>query len=94
MLQCLQQNQGNLSAHQQTVLVQLQHQYRSMQQHQQQIRLQQQQAAQRGIRPGQPGYPTIYTHSQQGQPGIIKNYGLPQQPVIFLVSKALKPFLY
>ncbi|XP_033207500.1 histone demethylase UTY isoform X3 [Belonocnema kinseyi] len=80
MLQCLQQNQGNLSAHQQTVLVQLQHQYRSMQQHQQQIRLQQQQAAQRGIRPGQPGYPTIYTHSQQGQPGIIKNYGLPQQP--------------
>ena len=89
MLHCLQQSQGNLSAQQQTILGQLQHQYRSMQQHQQQIRLQQQQAVQRGIRPGQPGY----THSQQGQPGVIKNYGLPQQPVIFYSSKPFNPFL-
>lgn len=83
MLQCLQQNQGSLSPQQQALLAQLQHQYRAMQQHQQQTRLQQQQAAQRGLRPGQPGYPASFTHSQPGQPGVIKNYGLPQQPVIF-----------
>ncbi|XP_014606210.1 PREDICTED: histone demethylase UTY isoform X4 [Polistes canadensis] len=64
------------------LLVHLQHQYRVMQQHQQQIRLQQQQAAQRGLRPGQPGYPTVYSHGQpSGQPGVIKNYGIPQQPL-------------
>ncbi|XP_043486320.1 histone demethylase UTY isoform X5 [Polistes fuscatus] len=64
------------------LLVHLQHQYRVMQQHQQQIRLQQQQAAQRGLRPGQPGYPTFYSHGQpSGQPGVIKNYGIPQQPL-------------
>ncbi|XP_014606209.1 PREDICTED: histone demethylase UTY isoform X3 [Polistes canadensis] len=66
----------------QGLLVHLQHQYRVMQQHQQQIRLQQQQAAQRGLRPGQPGYPTVYSHGQpSGQPGVIKNYGIPQQPL-------------
>ncbi|XP_043486319.1 histone demethylase UTY isoform X4 [Polistes fuscatus] len=66
----------------QGLLVHLQHQYRVMQQHQQQIRLQQQQAAQRGLRPGQPGYPTFYSHGQpSGQPGVIKNYGIPQQPL-------------
>ncbi|XP_023289806.1 lysine-specific demethylase 6A isoform X2 [Orussus abietinus] len=80
MLQYLQQNHGNLTPQQQSLLVQLQHQYRSMQQHQQQIRQQQQQAIQRGIRPGQPGYPTAYGHPQPGQAGVIKNYGIPQQP--------------
>ncbi|XP_076685669.1 utx histone demethylase isoform X1 [Andrena cerasifolii] len=81
MLQFLQQNHGSLTPQQQGLLAQLQHQYRSMQQHQQQLRLQQQQAAQRGLRPGQPGYPTGYTHAQLGQPGVIKNYGIPQQPL-------------
>ncbi|XP_076164957.1 utx histone demethylase isoform X3 [Ptiloglossa arizonensis] len=81
MLQFLQQNHGSLTPQQQGLLAQLQHQYRSMQQHQQQIRLQQQQAAQRGLRPGQPGYPTGYSHAQLGQPGVIKNYGIPQQPL-------------
>ncbi|KAK1132310.1 Lysine-specific demethylase 6A, variant 2 [Melipona bicolor] len=81
MLQFLQQNHGSLTAQQQGLLVQLQQQYRCMQQHQQQIRLQQQQAAQRGLRPGQPGYPTGYNHTQLGQPGVIKNYGIPQQPL-------------
>ncbi|XP_015609795.1 histone demethylase UTY isoform X2 [Cephus cinctus] len=80
MLQFLQQNHGSLTPQQQGLLAQLQHQYRSMQQHQQQVRLQQQQAAQRGLRPGQPGYPTGYAHSQPGQPSVIKNYGIPQQP--------------
>lgn len=80
MLQFLQQNHGNLTLQQQGLLAQLQMQYRSMQQHQQQTRLQQQQAAQRGLRPGQPGYPTGYVHGQPGQPGVIKNYGIPQQP--------------
>uniref|UniRef100_A0A8D8V7C9 Lysine-specific demethylase 6A n=2 Tax=Cacopsylla melanoneura TaxID=428564 RepID=A0A8D8V7C9_9HEMI len=42
-LQFLQQNASNLSPQQQTMLQQLQHQYRLMQQHQQQQRLQQQQ---------------------------------------------------
>lgn len=83
MLQFLQQNHGSLTAQQQGLLVQLQQQYRCMQQHQQQIRLQQQQAAQRGLRPGQPGYPTGYNHAQLGQPGVIKNYGIPQQPVLY-----------
>ena len=87
MLQFLQQNQGSLTPQQQGLLAQLHNQYRSMQQHQQQIRLQQQQAAQRGLRPGQPGYPTVYSHSQQGQPGVIKNYGLPQQPVILYLPE-------
>lgn len=89
MLQFLQQNQSSLTPQQQGLLAQLQHQYRAMQQHQQQIRLQQQQAAQRGLRPGQPGYPTAYSHGQpSGQPGVIKNYGIPQQPVyiIFFLS--------
>lgn len=81
MLQFLQQNHGSLTQQQQGLLAQLQQQYRCMQQHQQQIRLQQQQAAQRGLRPGQPGYPTGYNHSQLGQPGVIKNYGIPQQPL-------------
>ncbi|XP_043486322.1 histone demethylase UTY isoform X6 [Polistes fuscatus] len=82
MLQFLQQNQSSLTSQQQGLLVHLQHQYRVMQQHQQQIRLQQQQAAQRGLRPGQPGYPTFYSHGQpSGQPGVIKNYGIPQQPL-------------
>ncbi|XP_076662131.1 utx histone demethylase isoform X2 [Halictus rubicundus] len=81
MLQFLQQNHGSLTPQQQGLLAQLQHQYRSMQQHQQQLRLQQQQAAQRGLRPGQPGYPTGYNHTQLGQPGVIKNYGIPQQPL-------------
>ncbi|XP_035728311.1 histone demethylase UTY-like isoform X1 [Vespa mandarinia] len=82
MLQFLQQNQSSLTPQQQGLLAQLQHQYRAMQQHQQQIRLQQQQAAQRGLRPGQPGYPTAYSHGQpSGQPGVIKNYGIPQQPL-------------
>ncbi|XP_043259053.1 histone demethylase UTY isoform X2 [Colletes gigas] len=81
MLQFLQQNHGSLTPQQQGLLAQLQHQYRSMQQHQQQIRLQQQQAAQRGLRPGQPGYPTGYNHTQLGQPGVIKNFGIPQQPL-------------
>ncbi|XP_066581045.1 lysine-specific demethylase 6A isoform X2 [Prorops nasuta] len=88
MLQFLQQNQGSLTPQQQGLLAQLQHQYRSMQQHQQQLRAQQQQAAQRGLRPGQPGYPTGYGHpqlpgqpGQPGQPGVIKNYGIPQQPL-------------
>ncbi|XP_053979544.1 histone demethylase UTY isoform X1 [Hylaeus volcanicus] len=81
MLQFLQQNHGSLTPQQQGLLAQLQHQYRSMQQHQQQIRLQQQQATQRGLRPGQPGYPTGYNHAQLGQPGVIKNYGIPQQPL-------------
>lgn len=83
MLQFLQQNHGSLTQQQQGLLAQLQQQYRCMQQHQQQIRLQQQQAAQRGLRPGQPGYPTSYNHSQLGQPGVIKNYGIPQQPVSY-----------
>lgn len=83
MLHCLQQNLSNLSPQQHTVLAQLQHQYRAMQQHQQQIRLQQQQAVQRGLRPGQPGYPTAYGHPQNlGQSsGVVKNYGIPQQPL-------------
>ncbi|XP_003693788.1 histone demethylase UTY [Apis florea] len=81
MLQFLQQNHGSLTQQQQGLLAQLQQQYRCMQQHQQQIRLQQQQAAQRGLRPGQPGYPTGYNHTQLGQPGVIKNYGIPQQPL-------------
>ncbi|XP_034183666.2 utx histone demethylase isoform X1 [Osmia lignaria lignaria] len=81
MLQFLQQNHGSLTPQQQGLLVQLQQQYRCMQQHQQQIRLQQQQAAQRGLRPGQPGYPTGYNHAQLGQAGVIKNYGIPQQPL-------------
>jgi hypothetical protein len=83
MLQFLQQNQSNLTAQQQTLLGQLQQQYRTMQQYQQQIRLQQQQATQRGIRPGQPGYPAYSGQPQTlGQPsGVIKNYGIPQQPV-------------
>jgi hypothetical protein len=83
MLQFLQQNHGSLTPQQQGLLAQLQHQYRSMQQHQQQLRLQQQQASQRGLRPGQPGYPMGYApaHAQPGQPGVIKSYGMPQQPV-------------
>ncbi|KAL6424316.1 hypothetical protein ACFW04_009846 [Cataglyphis niger] len=84
MLQLLQQNHGNLNQQQQALLVQLQQQYRAMQQHQQHIRLQQQQAAQRGLRPGQPGYPTAYGgHPQNlGQTSsVIKNYGIPQQPL-------------
>ncbi|XP_020706791.2 histone demethylase UTY isoform X2 [Athalia rosae] len=80
MLQFLQQNHGSLTPQQQGLLVQLQHQYRLMQQHQQQSRLQQQQAAQRGLRPGQPGYPTVYAHAPPGQTGVVKNYGIPQQP--------------
>ncbi|XP_036143128.1 histone demethylase UTY isoform X2 [Monomorium pharaonis] len=82
MLQFLQQNINNLTPHQHNQLVQLQHQYRAMQQHQQQIRLQQQQAIQRGLRPGQPGFPTAYGHSPNlGQAsGVVKNYGIPQQP--------------
>lgn len=81
MLQFLQQNHGSLTPQQQGLLVQLQHQYRLMQQHQQHSRLQQQQAATRGLRPGQPGYPTVYAHAPPGQPGVVKNYGIPQQPV-------------
>ncbi|XP_018370205.1 PREDICTED: histone demethylase UTY isoform X1 [Trachymyrmex cornetzi] len=82
MLHFLQQNINSLTPQQQNVLVQLQHQYRAMQQHQQQIR-QQQQAGQRGLRPGQPGYPTAYSHPQNlGQSsGVVKNYGIPQQPL-------------
>ncbi|KYN04760.1 Lysine-specific demethylase 6A [Cyphomyrmex costatus] len=82
MLHFLQQNINSLTPQQQNVLVQLQHQYRAMQQHQQQIR-QQQQAGQRGLRPGQPGYPTTYGHPQNlGQSsGVVKNYGIPQQPL-------------
>ncbi|KYQ54005.1 Lysine-specific demethylase 6A [Trachymyrmex zeteki] len=82
MLHFLQQNISSLTPQQQNVLVQLQHQYRAMQQHQQQIR-QQQQAGQRGLRPGQPGYPTAYGHPQNlGQSsGVVKNYGIPQQPL-------------
>lgn len=85
-LQFLQQNHNSLTAQQQALLGQLQQQYRTMQQYQAQIRLQQQQqqAAQRGLRPGQPGYPAAYSGQPQtlGQPsGIIKNYGIPQQPV-------------
>lgn len=80
MLQFLQQNHGSLTPQQQGHLSQLQMQYRSMQQHQQQMRLQQaQQGGQRGgLRPGQPGYPSNYPHGQQ--PGVIKSYGIPQQP--------------
>jgi len=86
MLHFLQQNLNSLTPQQQAVLVQLQHQYRAMQQHQQhqqQIRQQQQQAGQRGLRPGQPGYPTTFGHPQTlGQSsGVVKNYGIPQQPV-------------
>lgn len=85
MLHFLQQNHGSLTQQQQALFVQLQQQYRAMQQHQQHIRLQQQQqAAQRGLRPGQPGHPTAYGgHPQNlGQSsGVIKNYGIPQQPV-------------
>jgi len=85
MLHFLQQNLNSLTPQQQAILVQLQHQYRAMQQHQQhqqQIR-QQQQVGQRGLRPGQPGYPTTFGHPQTlGQSsGIVKNYGIPQQPV-------------
>ncbi|KAJ8684168.1 hypothetical protein QAD02_019960 [Eretmocerus hayati] len=94
MLQFLQQNHGSLTAQQQGLLAQLQHGYRAMQQHQQQLRIQQQQAAQRGLRPGQPGYPTGYGpaapaaavtagHAQPNathQTGVIKTYGMPQQP--------------
>ncbi|XP_077277140.1 histone demethylase UTY-like isoform X1 [Temnothorax americanus] len=81
-LHFLQQNLNSLTPQQQTVLVQLQHQYRAMQQYQQQIR-QQQQVGQRGLRAGQPGYPTGYNHPQNlGQPsGVVKNYGIPQQPL-------------
>lgn len=81
-LHLLQQSHGNLTSQQQILLSQLQHQYRAMQQHQQQARLQQ--AAQRGLRPGQPagyGHPQI-----SGQAGVIKNYGIPQQPVRRFVS--------
>ncbi|XP_046481518.1 histone demethylase UTY isoform X1 [Neodiprion pinetum] len=80
MLHFLQQNHGSLTPQQQGLLAQLQHSYRAMQQHQQHCRLQQQQAAQRGLRPGQPGYPTVYAHALPGQPGVVKNYGIPQQP--------------
>ncbi|XP_015114271.1 histone demethylase UTY isoform X2 [Diachasma alloeum] len=80
MLQFLQQNHGNLSPQQQAHLQQLQLQYRSMQQHQQQLRLQQQAALQRGLRPGQPGFPTGYGPPQPPQPGVIKSYGIPPQP--------------
>lgn len=80
MLHFLQQNLNSLTPQQQAALVQLQHQYRMMQQHQQQLR---QQAGQRGLRPGQPGYPTAFSHPQNlGQSsGVVKNYGIPQQPV-------------
>lgn len=81
MMQLFQQNNSSLSPQQQLLFTQLQHQFRAMQQHQQHIKLQQQQAAQRGLRPGQPGYPTGYGSSQVGQSGVIKNYGIPQQPV-------------
>ncbi|XP_063993292.1 histone demethylase UTY isoform X2 [Diachasmimorpha longicaudata] len=80
MLQFLQQNHGNLSPQQQAHLQQLQVQYRSMQQHQQQLRLQQQAAVQRGLRPGQSGFPTGYGPPQPPQPAVIKSYGMPQQP--------------
>ncbi|XP_067216646.1 lysine-specific demethylase 6A isoform X3 [Linepithema humile] len=85
MLQSLQQNQSSLTPQQQAMLAQLQHQYRTMQQHQQ-LRLQQQQQAaqQRGLRMGQPGYPIAYgAHSQNlaQSSGVIKNYGIPQQPL-------------
>lgn len=82
MLHYLQQNVNSLTPQQQAVLVQLQQQYRTMQQHQQQIR-QQQQAGQRGLRPGQPGYPMAYGHPQNlaQSSGVIKNYGIPQQPL-------------
>ena len=73
MLQFLQQNHGSLTPQQQGLLAQLQHQYRAMQQH-----LQQQAAAQRGLRPGMPGYPMSYAAA--GQPGVVKGYGVPQQP--------------
>ncbi|KAL7299718.1 hypothetical protein TKK_0007470 [Trichogramma kaykai] len=80
MLQTLQQNQSNLNPQQQAILNQLQNQYRAMQQHSQQMRMQQQNsAAQRGLRPGMPGYPVGY--AQPGQPGAVnKAYGNPQQP--------------
>lgn len=82
MLHFLQQNVNSLTSQQQGLLKQLQYQYRLMQEHQQQIR-QQQQAGQRGLRPGQPGYPTAYSHPQNlGQSsGVVKNFGIPQQPV-------------
>ncbi|XP_020287358.1 histone demethylase UTY-like [Pseudomyrmex gracilis] len=85
LLQFFQHSNVTLTPQQQSMFLQLQTQYRAMQQHQQQqIRLQQQQATQRGLRPGQPGYPTIFGgHPQNiGQPSnIIKNYGIPQQPL-------------
>ncbi|XP_072763147.1 lysine-specific demethylase 6A isoform X2 [Anoplolepis gracilipes] len=85
MLQFLQQNHGSLTQQQQALLVQLQQQYRAMQQHQQHIRLQQQQAVQRSLRPGgQPGHPTAYGGHPQNlaqSSGVIKNYGIPQQPL-------------
>ncbi|EFN82019.1 lysine-specific demethylase 6A isoform X3 [Harpegnathos saltator] len=87
-LHLLQQNHGNLSPQQQILLAQLQHQYRTMQQHQQQVKLQH--TMQRTIRPGQPGYPAAgYGHPQiSGQAGVIKNYGIPQQPI--KVKKCVK----
>lgn len=91
MLQSLQQNQSSLTPQQQAMLVQLQHQYRAMQQHQQQLRLQQQQ---RGMRMGQPGYPTAYGAHPQNvaqSSGVIKNYGIPQQPVN-MTSRIFKIF--
>lgn len=99
MLQFLQQNHGNLTQQQQALLVQLQQQYRAMQQHQQHIRLQQQQAAQRGLRPGQPGHPTTYGgHPQNlGQTSsVIKNYGIPQQPVNieYIIFRRLESLIY
>lgn len=98
MLQVLQQNQGSLNTQQQAMLAQLAHQYKLMQQHQQNLRLQQQQAAQRGLRPGQPGYPMGYAppaqqqQQQQQQTGAAKNYGAPQHPVSLITLQKNKVF--
>ncbi|XP_011634228.1 histone demethylase UTY isoform X2 [Pogonomyrmex barbatus] len=75
MLQFL-QNQANLTPQQQAMLIQLQNQYRTMQHH---MRLH---AAQRSLTAARPAGQPAYGHSQNlGQSSVVKNYGIPQQPL-------------
>ncbi|GLH15815.1 Uncharacterized protein GBIM_20243 [Gryllus bimaculatus] len=77
MLQYLQQNAANLNPQQQSILQQLQHQYRLMQQHQLKLQQQQQQQQQqqRVIRQTPPPQYAPY----QQQSSVIKTYSMTQQ---------------
>lgn len=80
MLQYLQQNQANLTSHQQTIFQQLTHQYRLMQQHQQQLRLQQQRTQQPQVQVN--SVATRPAGQQfQGQPGFQQQQAT-RQPIV------------